>query len=76
MIPVAEPGRSGRTWKNLCVTGFALQAEAQASQVYALTAQGTVHAIAPSAIRSQPKTAQAIVLPQDDKIVALFSLTS
>jgi hypothetical protein len=76
MIPVAGPGRSGRTWKNLCVTGFALQAEAQASRVYALTAQGLVHHLAPSSIRSQPKIAQAIALPQDDKIIGLCSRTS
>ncbi len=75
MIPTTVPGRAGRTWKHLSVVGFASNADAQAGRVYALTAQGLVHHLASSSIHSQPKTAQAIPLPQDDKIVALFSLT-
>jgi DNA gyrase/topoisomerase IV subunit A len=76
MLPITAPGRTGRTWRNLSVVGFAFNADTQDNRVYALTAQGLAHNLAPLKVHQQPKTVQAIALSPNDKIAALFSLAS
>lgn len=76
MIPVAGPGRSSRTWKNLHVTGFALGADAHENRVYTVTAQGLVQRLAPLMAHKQPRNAQAIALLRGDRAAALLSLAS
>jgi DNA gyrase/topoisomerase IV subunit A len=76
MIPAATPSKSGRTWKDLHVAGFATNADAQEKRVYALTAQGGVYNLSPLKIHQQPRTGQAVTLSQNDKVVALLSRAS
>lgn len=76
MIPTAAASKSGRTWKDLVVAGFATNADVQEKQVYALTARGSVYDVAPLKIHKQPRTCQAVTLSQNDKVVALLSRAS